>query len=87
MPMSFRVTPEFKAKLDQAANESGRSLAQEIELRLERSFDEERHLTDILELGFGQQAAALMLAIGHVVREMAPLPRPGGPGWLSDPEP
>jgi len=87
VPMSFRVTPEFKAKLDQAANESGRSLAQEIELRLERSFDEERHLTDILELGFGQQAAALMLAIGHVVREMAPLPRPGSPGWLSDPEP
>jgi hypothetical protein len=40
--MSFRVTPEFKAKLDRAARESGRSLSQELELRLERSIDQQR---------------------------------------------
>jgi hypothetical protein len=66
--MSFRVTPAFKAKLDRAAEESGRSLAQEIELRLEQSLDHERHLLGALELGFGRRTAGLMLAIGHMVR-------------------
>jgi hypothetical protein len=80
VPMSFRVTPGFKAKLDLAAKLSGRSLAQEIELRLERSFDEERHLTDALELGFGRSVAGLMLAIGYLVKE-ATL---GEIDWLSD---
>jgi hypothetical protein len=41
--MSFRVTPTFKEKINQAAQESGRSLAQEIEFRLERSL-EDRHM-------------------------------------------
>src|ERR1700730_1600545 len=82
VPMSFRVTPGFKAKLDRAAKDSGRSLAQEIELRLERSLDEERHLTDALELGFGRQVAALMLAIGYVAREGAG--QGWRPPWLSD---
>ncbi len=76
--MSFRVTPEFKVKLDRTAKESGRSLAQEIELRLERSLDEERHLTDALELGFGRQVAGLMLAIGYLARG-------GGAGTLARP--
>jgi len=39
VPMSFRVSPEFKARVDQAARENGRSLAQEIELRLERTME------------------------------------------------
>ena len=68
--MSFRVTPEFKAKIDEAAQRSGRSLMQEIELRLERSLDEEHHLADLLEFGFGRQIAGLMLAIGCVMKEV-----------------
>jgi hypothetical protein len=84
--MSFRVTPGFKATLDQAANESGRSLAQEIELRLERSLDEGRRLSDILEIIFGRQAAGLLLAIGLLINDLAPVRRPGDIGWLSDPE-
>jgi hypothetical protein len=66
--MSFRVTPAFKAKLDRASEESGRSLMQEIELRLEQSLDQERHLLGALELGFGRQVAGLMLAIGYVIQ-------------------
>ena len=73
--MSFRVTPQFKEKLDRVAKKSGRSLAQEIELRLERSLDEERHLAEALELAFDRQVAGLMLAIGCVLREE----------WLSHP--
>src|SRR6267378_3796536 len=81
VPMSFRVTPGFKEKLDRAARESGRSLAQEIELRLERSLDEERHLADALEIGFGRQVAGLMLAIGYVIKEAQPGYQPGELGW------
>jgi hypothetical protein len=80
--MSFRVTPEFKAKLDRTAQTSGRSLAQEVEFRLERSFDEERHLAEALELAFDRQVAGLMLAIGCVMKEAE---RRRG-DWLSDPE-
>lgn len=36
--VSFRITPALKRRLDEALSESGRSLAQELEHRLERSF-------------------------------------------------
>lgn len=36
--LSTRITDETRAKLDDASKASGRSLSQEIELRLERSF-------------------------------------------------
>lgn len=42
IPLSVRTTETLRADLDQAARASGRSLAQEIELRLERSFAEDR---------------------------------------------
>lgn len=38
-PVQFRTKPAFRAKLQHAADEAGRSLAQEAEFRLERSFD------------------------------------------------
>jgi hypothetical protein len=84
--MSFRVTPAFKAKLDRAAEESGRSLMQEIELRLEQSLDHERHLLGALELGFGRQMAGLMLAIGYVIRGLGPLRPSVDIRSLSNPE-
>jgi predicted HicB family RNase H-like nuclease len=40
-PLGLRVAPEIKRKLEAAAMESGRSLSQEAELRLERSFEHE----------------------------------------------
>jgi len=39
---STRITPEVRARLDEAAASSGRSLAQEIEIRLEQSFPRAR---------------------------------------------
>jgi predicted transcriptional regulator len=85
--MSFRVTPQFKEKLDRVAKKSGRSLAQEIELRLERSLDEERHLAEALELAFDRQVAGLMLAIGCVLREeWLSHPTSERSDWLSDPK-
>ena len=79
--MSFRVTPEFKAKLDRTAPNSGRSLAQEIEFRLERSLDEERHLADALELTFDRNRRTNVrdrMRVKEAERRRR--------DWLSDPE-
>ena len=81
-----RLRPALKLALETAAKQEGRSLSEEIEFRLERSLDEERHLADALELGFGRQVAGLMLAIGYVIKEIIPARRPGEIGWLSNPE-
>jgi hypothetical protein len=81
-----RLRPALKLALETAAKQEGRSLSEEIEFRLERSLDDERHLADALELGFGRQVAGLMLAIGYVIKETVPARRPGEIGWLSNPE-
>lgn len=38
VPLSLRTTPDLRGKLSLAAGQSGRSLAQEVEFRLEESF-------------------------------------------------
>ena len=81
-----RLRPALKLALETAAKQEGRSLSEEIEFRLERSLDDERHLADALELGFGRQVAGLMLAIGYLIKETVPARRPGEIGWLSNPE-
>jgi hypothetical protein len=86
LPLSIRITPELRARLVSAAAANGRSITQEAELRLEQSADQERSLVDALELGFGRQVAAVMLAIGYVIKGVQPDRRPGDIGWLSDPE-
>ena len=42
--MGFRPTPEIRGKLEEAAKANGRSMSQEVEHRLERSFSEEDYL-------------------------------------------
>jgi hypothetical protein len=41
VPLGLRTTAETKRKLEAAAIESGRSISQEAELRLEQSFERE----------------------------------------------
>jgi hypothetical protein len=48
-PMSFRVTKELKDSMVSAAAASGRSICQEIEVRLEQSFDREALLQMVRE--------------------------------------
>lgn len=48
MPLGVRTTPEIRAKMEAAAKASGRSLAQEIEFRLEQSFDREATVRAVL---------------------------------------
>ena len=42
--MGFRPTPEIREKLEEASKANGRSMSQEVEHRLERSFTEEANL-------------------------------------------
>ena len=58
---STRITPETRAQLEAAAAHSGRSLAQEIEFRLERSFLDEDARNR--EMG-GQELRALFRMLG-----------------------
>lgn len=48
-PISFRTTRELRDKLDNAADNSGRSLAQEVECRLQQSFVQEQRVQEIRE--------------------------------------
>lgn len=61
VPLSLRVTPEMKRRLDAAAEQSGRSQSQEAELRLERTFDRQGLLFEILALAYGSERIALDL--------------------------
>ena len=51
--IGIRTTKELRGLLQQAADLSGRSLAQEIEFRLERSFDRKQTLADAMLEKFG----------------------------------
>ena len=90
VPIGFRVPPELKKRIETAANESGRSQAQEIELMIQRAFDRRELLPEALEAIYGPQLAMLMLAIGELGRLAGPLTafvKTGVPGqpWFDVP--
>jgi hypothetical protein len=64
-------------------------MAQEIEFRLERSFEDERRLVQVLELAFGRHVAAVMVMMGLAMREAAAKAEAtsssGQRPWLSNP--
>jgi hypothetical protein len=64
IPLSFRVTPAFKRRIDVAAGLSGRSTAQEIELRLEQS---------MAGAAYPPEIGALVELIGRVMTETGTL--------------
>jgi len=79
--INTRVTPELRDCLEMAAKKSGRSLSQEIELRLRQTFGEEEKLAD----RFGShRTARVFQVIAHVLNAMR---NPGNPNaeWLDDP--
>jgi uncharacterized protein (DUF1778 family) len=47
VPLNMKTTREIRDLMDKAASESGRSLAQEVEYRLQASFDREAMLNDM----------------------------------------
>ena len=56
VPLNMRTTRELRRHLEKAAANSGRSLAQEIEIRLERSFTEAANLQWAYEKIIGDEA-------------------------------
>jgi hypothetical protein len=73
-PINMRTTPATRAALEAAAERGGRSLAQEIEQRLERSIEQERQLG-------GPQTAALISAI---LSDIAAIEEITGDRWYKD---
>jgi hypothetical protein len=69
--LGIRTTKALKDALLRASQESGRSLAQEIEFRLEWSLADQRRLGEALELVFGRQVAALTLMMGFAMKDAA----------------
>ena len=59
--LGLRVTADIKQKLDEAAARSGRSQSQEAELRLERSFEREELLPEVLTLAYGKPLADVLI--------------------------
>ena len=79
-PLNMRTTKEVRDKLEAAAKISGRSLAQEVEFRLQRSFHDE----EALHRDFGGKDRFKLLkwfAISIGVAE-----RITGETWETDPE-
>lgn len=60
-PLNLRTTFDIRAKLESAAVASGRSLAQEVEYRLERSFERQDLLQEVLTLAFGDEIAEMLI--------------------------
>jgi len=67
MMVGTRLTAELRKKLDEATARSGRSMAQEIELRLERSFETQELLTNVVSLAYGEHVAGILLMVGLVM--------------------
>lgn len=87
-PLNMRTTKEIRERLETAASASGRSLALEVEDRLERSFQKQDLLSEVLMLTFDRPLAGLLIALGHAISLTGPLSRtvahvrPGGGGGI-----
>ena len=84
VPLSFRVRPELKARIDEEAAAKGRSIAQEVEMRMELLFTIEEllgglkgiKLASMLFSNFRRGAEQHSLALGET--ELGPRE------WLKD---
>jgi hypothetical protein len=80
--LSTRIREDTRTALEQAASESGKSLSQEIEHRLRRSFDQDERV--ILKYGTRRNYAVLRI----IASLMESFHKPGRENvdWLDDPE-
>jgi hypothetical protein len=67
VPLSMRVTPAVREQLVSIAAESGRSITQEAEIRLERSLRTEYLLIQCLDIAFGQENTHLLYTLGNAI--------------------
>jgi hypothetical protein len=90
--LGLRVTAPTKRRLNVAAVRSGRSLSQEAEMRLERTFERQDLLSEVLALHYGREVAALVMMVGRVASDTAdiswrwPARNDKPDTWLQDPD-
>src|SRR5262245_36814431 len=68
VPLSLRVTPEIKKRIDDASLRSGRSQSQEVEFRLERSCGQQGLLEEALTLRYGARLTTLLTTLADAMR-------------------
>lgn len=69
--ITLRVRDATKAKIEAAAGLNGRSASEEIEARVERSFEREQAGQEVLVAEFGPRLAGLIFAMGVAMRNAA----------------
>jgi hypothetical protein len=69
--LSLRMTPDLKRRLDESAEAGGRSQSQEAEVRLEKSFERESLLPEVLSLAYGPQLAGILMLLGAGMEDVA----------------
>lgn len=93
-PIGIRTTKELHDRVESAAKRSGRSIAQEIEFRLERSFAVDEEARTALDVAYGRRLAGLLMLIGRTMRQVGSTTRRlstghqdnlPGRSWFSDP--
>jgi TraY domain len=89
--VGFRAPRKLKEQLTLAAEESGRSLSTEAQVRLESSFQAEDGFYRALELALGQNGAAVIQLLARAITEVGhgaggvATNYYGGDHWLADP--
>lgn len=93
---TFRVRPHLDEQLTEASLHAGRSVSEEIEVRLERSFTKQETVLDALDLIYGPENIAIAMVfaeLAHGLNLHAPIvammrgkreQQPGEASWLND---
>jgi hypothetical protein len=84
MSLGLKVTAEVKWRLDRAARKSGRTQSQEAEMRIERSFDREALLSEVLSLAYGRETAGLLIMLGETMKAVVDRTSRAYGHWLVD---
>ena len=90
-PLNMRTTRELRERLEREAADSGRSLAQEVEARLERSFAEEKSRAAISDEAVGGVYASFgkpetFLVARLLANAIHTIEAVTGKNWMDDPK-
>ena len=79
--LSTRITPETRTHLEAASKATGRSLSQEIEHRLARTFRDDRQIESV----FGSRRNFMLMRLIAAIAATPHNPKHPGADWLDDP--
>ncbi len=67
--LSVTIRERLRRQLEQSAEEEGRTLSQEVEYRIERSFERAELMWEMMELAYGREAAALLVVMARAMAD------------------